>query len=67
MRTMSSSELDAEIEASKGQLDSMSELSEEVSMRLQMKMDLKAKFATTLSNLLSKMSKTSETLTQNLK
>ncbi|MCC6808453.1 MAG: hypothetical protein IT381_13595 [Deltaproteobacteria bacterium] len=67
MRNVSFDQLSAEVDKAKSQLDSMSEISEEMSMRLQMKMDLKSKIATTLSNILNKMAKTQEGITQNLK
>jgi Arc/MetJ-type ribon-helix-helix transcriptional regulator len=50
-----------------GQLDSMSELSEMESLRLQMAMDRRSKFISTLSNIMKKISKTADTLVQNLK
>jgi WXG100 family type VII secretion target len=48
-------------------LDSMSEMGETESLRLQMSMDRLSKMMSTLSNLLKKISDTSATLTQNLK
>lgn len=51
----------------KGQLDSMSELSEMESLRLQMVMDRRSKIITTLSNIMKKVSATSDNITQNLK
>jgi hypothetical protein len=51
----------------KGKLDSMNELSEMTSLRLQMMMDRRSKFITTLSNIMKKVSTTQESITQNLK
>ena len=48
-------------------LDSLSEMGEMESLRLQMAMDRKSKMMTTLSNLLKKMSDTSSSITQNIK
>lgn len=48
-------------------LDSASEMSEMTSMRLQMMLDRRAKFISTLSNILKKISSTQDTLTQNIK
>jgi len=51
----------------KGKLDSMSEIGEMTSLRLQMAMERRAKFIATLSNMLKKISRTQDTLVQNLK
>ena len=51
----------------KGQLDSMSEMSEMTSLRLQMAMDRRSQFIATLSNVMKKIDATQETLVQNLK
>ena len=51
----------------KNQLDTMSELGEMESLRLQMAMDRMSKLMSTLSNLLKKISDTSQGITQNLK
>jgi len=51
----------------KGKLDSMSELSEMTSMRLQMVMDRRSKFIETLSNIMKKISDAQDALVQNLK
>jgi putative addiction module CopG family antidote len=51
----------------KDQLDSMSEMSEMTSLRLQMAMDRRSKFIETLSNIMKKISTTGDTLIQNLK
>jgi hypothetical protein len=51
----------------KGKLDGMNEMSEMTSMRLQMMMDRRLKFISTLSNIMKKISTTQDTLVQNLK
>jgi hypothetical protein len=51
----------------KSRLDSMNEMSEMTSMRLQMAMDRRSKFVSALSNIMKKISSTQETLVQNLK
>ncbi len=55
------------VEGMQNDLDSMSELSETESLRLQMAMDRISKFMSTLSNILKKMSDTASQITQNLK
>jgi hypothetical protein len=59
--------LDAAVDAIKESLDSMSELGETESLRLQMAMDRLSKLMSTLSNILKKISDTSQSITQNLK
>ena len=51
----------------KSNLDSMSEMGEMESLRLQMAMDRLSKMMSTLSNILKKISDTSSQITQNLK
>jgi len=51
----------------KGKLDSMNEMSEMTSMRLQMAMDRRSKFIETLSNIMKKTSDTASGIVQNLK
>jgi hypothetical protein len=51
----------------KGKLDGMNEMSEMTSLRLQMMMDRRSKFISTLSNIMKKISTTQEALVQNLK
>lgn len=51
----------------KSQLDSMNEMSEMTSLRLQMMMDRRSKFISTPSNIMRKISSTQDTLIQNLK
>jgi hypothetical protein len=60
-------ELEQAIDEAKAELDSLSELGETESLRLQMAMDRVSKFMTTLSNILKKASETSAQITQNLK
>lgn len=60
-------QLAAEVSRAADQKDSMSEMGEMQSMRLQMLMDRRSKFIETLSNLLKKQSETASTVTQNLK
>jgi len=48
-------------------IDSMSEMGEMESLRLQMAMDRMSKLMSTLSNILKKMSDTSESIVRNLK
>lgn len=54
-------------ETMKRDLDSMSEMGETESLRLQMSMDRMSKMMSTLSNLLKKISDTAQSITQNLK
>ena len=49
------------------QLDSMNEMSEEMSLRLQMAMDKRSKFISTLSQIMKKISTTQDILVQNIK
>ena len=51
----------------KGKLDGMNEMSEMTSLRLQMTMDRRSKFISTLSQIMKKISTTQDTLTQNIK
>ena len=60
-------ELESLFEDLNSRLDSMNEMSEETSLRLQMTMDRRSKFVSTLSNILKKISSTQDTLVQNLK
>lgn len=48
-------------------LDSMNEMSQMTSMRLQMAMDSRSKFVETLSNMLKKTDKTQDSIVQNMK
>lgn len=60
-------DLDRSVAETKARLDSMSEMGETESLRLQMAMDRMSKMMSTLSNLLKKASDTSSSITQNLK
>jgi len=55
------------IAGTKSDLDSMSDLSDSESLKLQMAMDRLSKMMSSLSNILKKMSDTADTITQNLK
>ena len=60
-------EMDILIESMKNDLDSMSEMGETESLRLQMAMDRLSKMMSTLSNILKKVSDTQQSIIQNLK
>ena len=60
-------EIDSAKETIKNKLDSLSEMGEMESLRLQMAMDRMSKMMSTLSNILKQMSDTSAAITQNLK
>jgi hypothetical protein len=60
-------DLDNQIDQIKSDIDSMSEMGEMESLRLQMAMDRMSKMMSTLSNLLKKISDTAAAITQNLK
>lgn len=60
-------ELDTAVDKAKSDLDSMSEMGEMESLRLQMAMDRMSKMMSTLSNLLKKIEKTQDSIIQNLK
>ena len=66
-KQVSKAEMDAMKEKLKNDLDSMSEMGEMESLRLQMAMDRMSKMMSTLSNLLKKISKTTDDIIQNLK
>lgn len=55
------------LEDVKAKLDGMNELSEMTSLRLQMTMDRRSKFISTMSNIMKKVSTTQDTLVQNIK
>lgn len=65
--TLYCAQVDAEIRSLKRKLDSMSEMGEMESLRLQMAMDRVTKLMSTLSNLLKKLSDTAGAITQNIK
>ena len=67
VKTVSKNEMDAMATKLKNDLDSMSEMGEMESLRLQMAMDRMSKMMSTLSNLLKKISKTADDIIQNLK
>lgn len=60
-------QLNAALDAIKCRLDSLSEMGEMESLRLQMAMDRLSKMMTTLSNVMKKISDTDQAITQNLK
>jgi putative addiction module CopG family antidote len=64
---VSKKDIDTAKEVVKNKLDSLSEMGEMESLRLQMAMDRYSKLMSTLSNLLKKASETSSTIVQNLK
>lgn len=66
-RTMTASQVDAAVAQLKSQSDSLSGLTEQMSLRLQLAMDRRAQVIQTLSNILKKVSSTSETIIGNLK
>lgn len=60
-------DLDRQLDQLRDDLDALSELSETESLRLQMMMDRRSKFMSTLSNILKKLSDTASAIVQNLK
>lgn len=67
MATLYLQESEADLRRLQDHLDSLSELGEVESLRLQMAMDRMSKMMSTLSNLLKKMSDTASAIVQNLK
>lgn len=65
--TVSKAELDAMVIKAKNDLDSMSEMGEMESLRLQSAMDRMSKMNSTISNLLKKIHDTQQSIIQNLK
>ena len=65
--TVTKKEIDTLVDKMKNDLDSMSEMGEMESLRLQMAMDRLNKMMATLSNILKKISDTSQQITQNIK
>jgi putative addiction module CopG family antidote len=61
------SQLDCAAAELQDKLDSLSEMSDMLSLRLQMLMDRRAKMMETLSNIMKKMGETAETLVGNMK
>jgi hypothetical protein len=66
-KVTSKAQLSAALETIRNGLDSMSEMGEMESLRLQMAMDRYSKMMTTLSNLLKKISDTEQSIVDNLK
>jgi hypothetical protein len=60
-------QLESVLENLKNRLDSMSEMGEMLSLRLQMAMDRRSKLMETLSNIMKKISSTESAIVQNLK
>ncbi len=60
-------QLESILEDLQAKLDGMNEMSEMTSLRLQIMMDRRSKFLSTLSNIMKKISETQDTLVQNLK
>jgi hypothetical protein len=56
-----------ELDSILGKLDSMNEMSEEMGLRLQMAMDRRSKFISTLSQMMKNISTTQDILVQNIK
>ncbi|MBK5272041.1 MAG: hypothetical protein JJE22_13605 [Bacteroidia bacterium] len=65
--TVTKTEINRLADNMKSDLDSMSEMGETESLRLQMAMDRLSKMMSTLSNLLKKISDTQQSITQNIK
>jgi hypothetical protein len=65
--TMDKAALDAEVAKIKNDLDSMSEMGEIESLRLQMAMERASKMMSTLSDIMKKISDTAESIAPNLK
>ena len=65
--TVTKAEVDGLVDKMKNDLDSMSEMGEMESLRLQMAMDRLSKMMSTLSNILKKISDTQQQITQNMK
>ncbi len=63
----SKTDIGAMIEQTKADLDSMSEMSEMESLKLQMVMDRRSKFMSTISNILKKISDSEDNIIKNLK
>ncbi len=65
--TLTAAKVDPLIAEAKARLDALSSLSEMTSLRLQMTMDRRSKFISTLSNILKKISQTSDSVVSNIK
>jgi hypothetical protein len=66
-KNMDLAELDKYTEDMEHKMDTLNKLSEELSLKLQLLMDRRAKIIQTLSNILKKISQTSDTLISNIK
>jgi hypothetical protein len=66
-RSLSKPEFDRRLHSARNDPDSLSELGETESLRLQMAMDRMSKLMSTLSNILQKLSATNASITRNLK
>jgi hypothetical protein len=66
-RALTAAEINQDTDSIKHDLDSISEMGEMESLRLQMLMDRRSKFISTLSNIMKKIGTTQESTTQNLK
>lgn len=64
---VSEADINSTKEQLKDKLDSMNEMGEVTSLRLQMAMDRRSKFISTLSNIMKKIGSTQDTIIQNLK
>lgn len=67
MKAVTQTDIKAMTDKMKNDLDSMSEMGEMESLRLQSAMDRKSKMMSTLSNILKKISQTADQIVQNLK
>lgn len=65
--SMGPAELEKLIAEEEQKMDSLSELSEELSLKIQILMDRRAKIIQTLSNIMKKISQTSDTIIANIK
>jgi hypothetical protein len=65
--SVSKKEIDVLVNKMENDLNSMNEMSEEESLRLQMAMDRLSKMMNTLSNIMKKISDTQQSITQNMK
>jgi hypothetical protein len=65
--SLSASEIQAQTDKVKGDVDAMSELGEMESLKLQMAMDRRSKLMSTLSNIMKKIADTQKSIVQNLK
>lgn len=66
-RPLPKAQFDRQLRSARDDYESLNEMGEAQSLRLQMAMDRRAKLMSTLSNMLKKMSETNATMTSNLK